>query len=813
MKKIKIIPKIMRKICTCLFSLLLGFSFILFSVNFTFVSAELSDSYDLRDFGYVTSVKDQGSANTCWAFAAIGAIESSLIVGGYADSTIDLSEAHLGWFCINTAIDDESDLTYGDGYSATNPYQYGGNDLYVIWALSRGFGLELEEFAEYDVNNINSTVIRENERYVSEYTVTEVNVFEKNDFSSIKKAIVENGALMASYRDVPTFYNKSQNGYCFYENSYSTSNHATLIVGWDDNFSKDNFKTVKPSSNGAWLCRNTRGDSWGDDGYFWMSYETAGLKRIVSFTAKPSEDKIHQIYQYDGFGYSKSLTLDSSGIAYNANIFDATENGLLKKIAFYSADPKLEHEIFVYALNEGYTSPTDGELLCSFNRFAPSVGYYLCDLPSPVFIKEGQAFSVVLKISGNSEVHFYSEGTDNRASVIGKSFASNDCKNWTDIAGANFGNLCIKAHVEPEIYESPDTQMLYDYMLPIGTEYYEDKKLSSLLESTKDIIINGGSERDILNNYLRLFCLYEKYYGHVTIENEEQFLFFATLVNNGNKFIDTVFVLTSDLDFSNMEFSFPSLFGGIFNGKNHTIKGINYQGDVDSGIFGQVHSKGIIKNLIIKDSYFDSTSFTGGIAGRNFGIIMDCAVYANLNSEHMTSGGIAGYNEGLIINCAVKSDVTHDNFGGIAGNNDYGTIKNCIAECNSIVFCGKDPLNTYKVQTSNESISIMGTNVSNSLISSFLRLYENVDFIPEGNAYTGMNLQSYVIILLGDVDGDGMLSSTDYLRIKQYFLGNITLTTSQIKASDIDFNERIESADYLLIKSHFLKLTDIYGGK
>ena len=69
------------------------------------------------------------------------------------------------------------------------------------------------------------------------------------------------------------------------------------------------------------------------------------------------------------------------------------------------------------------------------------------------------------------------------------------------------------------------------------------------------------------------------------------------------------------------------------------------------------------------------------------------------------------------------------------------------------------------------------------------------------------------IIVKGDVDGNGILSATDYLRIKHYFLGNITLTEPQIKAADIDSNERIESADYLLIKSHFLKLTDIYGGK
>ena len=152
----------------------LTMAFFLTSVNFTIVNASTLSSYDLRDSNSITSVKNHGNANTCWAFAAIGAIESSLIVGGYADSSIDLSEAHLGWFSINTEISNENDLTYGDGITSSNAFQYGGNDLYVIWSIARGFGLELEEFVEYDIEHIDSIKVRENERFVSEFKVTEV---------------------------------------------------------------------------------------------------------------------------------------------------------------------------------------------------------------------------------------------------------------------------------------------------------------------------------------------------------------------------------------------------------------------------------------------------------------------------------------------------------------------------------------------------------------------------------------------------------------------------------------------------------------
>jgi C1A family cysteine protease len=56
--------------------------------------------------------------------------------------------------------------------------------------------------------------------------------------------------------------------YSFYDNQNTTTNHATLIIGWDDDYSRDNFGIAKPTKNGAWLCRNTRGENWGDTDTF-----------------------------------------------------------------------------------------------------------------------------------------------------------------------------------------------------------------------------------------------------------------------------------------------------------------------------------------------------------------------------------------------------------------------------------------------------------------------------------------------------------------------------------------------------------------
>lgn len=70
----------------------------------------------------------------------------------------------------------------------------------------------------------------------------------------------------------------------------------------------------------------------------------------------------------------------------------------------------------------------------------------------------------------------------------------------------------------------------------------------------------------------------------------------------------------------------------------------------------------------------------------------------------------------------------------------------------------------------------------------------------------------------GDIDGNGELTSTDYLNVKQSFLGQMELNEKEGVMADVDNNGTIDGTDYLLIKSHFLGDTEIskdgfFGGK
>jgi len=64
--------------------------------------------------------------------------------------------------------------------------------------------------------------------------------------------------------------------------------------------------------------------------------------------------------------------------------------------------------------------------------------------------------------------------------------------------------------------------------------------------------------------------------------------------------------------------------------------------------------------------------------------------------------------------------------------------------------------------------------------------------------------QSAVIIIKGDVNGDGIIDSTDYLRIKSYFLQTASLSGPYLQAADCDGDGTVSSTDYLRMKAHFL---------
>ena len=88
----------------------------------------------------------------------------------------------------------------------------------------------------------------------------------------MKQHIEKNGGLYcAIYADDIKRYN---NNYVLNYQGNNIRNHAVCIIGWDDNFSKDNFpEECRPKNDGAYIAINSWGEDWGENGVFYISYE------------------------------------------------------------------------------------------------------------------------------------------------------------------------------------------------------------------------------------------------------------------------------------------------------------------------------------------------------------------------------------------------------------------------------------------------------------------------------------------------------------------------------------------------------------
>ncbi len=85
-------------------------------------------------------------------------------------------------------------------------------------------------------------------------------------------------------------------------------------------------------------------------------------------------------------------------------------------------------------------------------------------------------------------------------------------------------------------------------------------------------------------------------------------------------------------------------------------------------------------------------------------------------------------------------------------------------------------------------------------------------YIGTGSIFT-YNGKNYDIVILGDVDGDGEVTATDYVRIKGCFMLTYEVEGVYAEAADADGDGELMATDYLRIKSHFLQKYNLYQNK
>ena len=475
-------------------------------------SGPLPSSYDLRDVdtdgdgigdtSYVTPVKFQNPFGTCWGFAAVSAAETSLLSSGLADSNIDLSEKHTAFFAYRP-INDANNSQYGEGMifagetGSSAIYDHAGTSFYATGLYASGAGPVLEsdnedfkyhgkekkiqyrDGVEYCYDPDDDWWLDDALRFRQDYALKESHILpnppiylkegNQSDFdraiTAMKGEIRERRSLYISYTSPnaspgspikPDYINQDTWAHYTYDPDVG-SNHAVAIIGYDDNYPKENFvhevegggSSPEPQNNGAWLVKNSWGSeeegfpnkglgNWGllkgqdkgvyneesgkweynteedapHTGYFWLSYEDLSISKIESFEFEPTVNNDLCTAQYD---YMPVENVNAAFVDYKistANVFKLDEvtggeAALIDHVSCQTTAPGTEVHYEVYRLRDGYENPCDGNLVADMIAEYPYGGFHKEALERPVLIPDEGAFSVVVTQKAPDNTYSY----------------------------------------------------------------------------------------------------------------------------------------------------------------------------------------------------------------------------------------------------------------------------------------------------------------------------------------------------------------------------------------------------------------------
>ncbi len=422
-------------------------------INLFSLINDLPEQYDSREYGYVTDIKYQGESGICWAFSSISALESDCIANGYDTlENTDYSEAHLAWFSGKSLTDNVNDPTYGDGINYDSPYLIGGNWRIATAPLARWSGIANEvdfPFNGFEFPSVSG--FTEEHRYNNE-TGKVINSAEiMLNMNDTKQWIIDHGSVTAAFYYTDEFYNSNTASH--YNNQSTSINHQINIIGWDDNYSASNFtESANPPENGAWLCKNSWSNHWGNNGYFWISYYDTSLNYFAGFTAKEIS-KNDNNYTYNGTIFPTYFTHTST--VQCANVFKTKSCEKLKAVSIYTMTDSCDVTVSIYKdIKSNYTNPTQGTLVLKDELFIDREGYHTINLSKSIQLLPNSVFSVIVECynqNGESIIPFeYQNGDVNYFAKEGESYIclGNNTTSWIDNTQRGWGNLYIQAFTE-----------------------------------------------------------------------------------------------------------------------------------------------------------------------------------------------------------------------------------------------------------------------------------------------------------------------------------------------------------------------------
>ena len=387
---------------------------------------ELPSKYCSAEDGRRPVVKSQGGYGTCWALAATSALEASL-----------LPKTHVIFSADHMALKNAFSVTLNDG-----------GDYRMTMAYLAGWQGPVSEEADaygdaYSPDGLLPAV-----------HVQEMRLYEDAPREKLKKAIRTYGAVQTSLYMSRATTAEDQPYYNAYFSAYEyptaeDPSHDVILVGWDDTISRFLFRDV-PEEDGAWVCQNSWGSSFGEDGLFYVSYADATIAgQAIAYTRMEPTDNYDRIYQTDPCGWQGSLGYGKE-ICWFANRYEAEEAELLAAVGFYATGGDTAYEI--YFQPDGSNGRAERTLLQVGS--VQEAGYYTVDLEKAIALSKGEAFYVMVKIRTPGSrfpvaAEYHSDAHTATVTTDGKyGYLSSDGESWIHTEKTFGANICLKAYTK-----------------------------------------------------------------------------------------------------------------------------------------------------------------------------------------------------------------------------------------------------------------------------------------------------------------------------------------------------------------------------
>ncbi|MBE6501238.1 MAG: hypothetical protein E7Z79_02215 [Methanobrevibacter thaueri] len=421
----------------------------LFNFTAPVAPGSLPKSYDSRDYGYITPVKDQGTGGNCWAFGGVATLEACLKKA--TGITFDFSEEN-----IKNLMAEYSMFGWdpnGGGYDA------------LVWAyLASWFGPVYDGDDIYDEYSALSVIYNPALHIQDILSLPDV-VSSSSDFpnarNKVKEAIMEYGAVTMS------------------TSWTSTENHCMSIVGWDDNYK--GYDYFGSYTQGAWIVKNSYGPDWEYNGYLYISYYRT-IYDLYTFIFAPIAKEYSDIYQYDYGGYSKYFGIPNQP-NYFKNKFTSRESDILSAVSTYFQS-NTDYTIRVY-INGVLNSTQSGN---------GHTGYNIIHLDNEVQLAKGDVFEIEFETQ-NSFIPVYSANYNNKETFSSglsfyKTFAGG---NWIDLYSSTTPRVaCIKAFTRPAHLEEFEVNFRNIFpTVPLGTDIPFTVTLPGNVHGLVTFTING----------------------------------------------------------------------------------------------------------------------------------------------------------------------------------------------------------------------------------------------------------------------------------------------------------------------------------